>query len=63
MQEDQIVEWGHRVCRDFAVITKFERREPRVSTERDPRRIDSVLAKCVSYPLRDHDRDHDRQHM
>lgn len=63
MQDDQVVDRGDRVSRDFAVITKFDGGEPWISAERDPRCIDPVRAKCVGDPLRDHDRDHDRKYV
>jgi hypothetical protein len=51
MQDNQLVSGRHHVRRDLAIVPKLEGREPWISAQRDPRRINSVRAKCVGDPL------------
>ena len=51
----------HDMRRRLALVAEVTRRKPGVLAHGDPYGVDAVLAEGVCDPLRDHDRDHERQ--
>ena len=61
--DDQVCGVLHHIRRGLPAVAELGRRQPRVRAHGDPDRVDALLPEVVPHPFRDHDGDHDRQHM